>query len=85
MNISNIVLDFIGHANVNPRLVTLMSNDPMATVLASNYLKPLKDQGYAFLNSDFILANCSDGKFLGSISISGDTINITQIAPAPGP
>lgn len=83
MNISNITLDFIGHANVNPRLVTLMSGDTKSVVLANNYLLPLKKQGYAFLNSDFILANCSDGKFLGSISVTSDTINITQIAPAP--
>jgi len=81
MNISDIKLDFVGHSNVNPRLVTLMSNDSMAVVLANNYLLPLKQQGYAFLDSDFILANCSDGKFLGSISVSGSNIDITQIAP----
>lgn len=81
MKINNLVLDFIGHANVNPRLLTLDTQDDFSTVLTNNYLLPLKKQGYAFLNTDFILIACAGGiRALGYLTVDADNVNINSLS-----
>lgn len=81
LNNIQIKFDFAGESNVFPRLGRLKANNTIAEVIANNYLKPLKEDGYVFYNGDFVFCNCSDGNIIGTISISGDDIDITQIAP----
>lgn len=73
--------DFVGEAGIFPRLGRLSTENTIAEVITNNYLKPLKQEGFAFYNGDFVFCKCSDGSIIGTVSVSGEDVDITQISP----
>lgn len=80
---TRIKFDFVGEVGVYPRLGRLKTDNTISQTVAANYLLPLKQEGYDFVNGDFVFCNCSDGSIIGNISVTSEGIDIIQIAPAP--
>jgi hypothetical protein len=78
---TKIKFDFTGEVGIHPRLGRLTTDNTISEVIANNYLKPLKQDGYVFYSGDFVFCNCSDGNIIGYITITDEDIDITQIAP----
>ena len=63
MPIQNIVTDFVGEIDVNPRIVRIQCNDSYATITTAGYLNQAEVMGYTILPTDVIFITYLNNTF----------------------